>query len=323
MTTTLRYDSQGSNIIVNNMPEKKVIRSYEDKAPSENKSGISFAKSVPAEDVHVEETTTEAPITRTERATQFRAARDAEKRAQQRLKEADEKFNQAQNFQQLMEKAKTDPTVIAQAMGMDPTEFLRKYQNQMFNIKDEPVVEPLKPEEEMKQRLDRYESERAQEKQTFQQMQVETIRKTYIANNILPVLDNEDFDLIHMQGSKEDMAGFIYDIMNDHYQKTGEEFSAQEVAEELENRLLADYEEKVKNVRKSKKLSKYFLPDEAEVAPQLGSGPEKNQISTKPAQLGTKTLSSSMENPNMSGSGTQRNSYLSREERIKRISSKF
>ncbi len=305
MTTTLKYDSQGSNMIVNNMPEKKVIRSYVDKELSSNKSAIDFSKSS-SEEVAPE--VEEAPITRTERASQFRAARDIEK---------------AKGFQQFMEQAKNDPTVIAKAMGMEPTEFLRKYQNQMFNIKDEPEAVPLKPEEEVKQRLDRYEAERAQEKQTFQQMQTETIRKTYIANNILPVLDTDEYELIHMQGSKEDAAGFIYDIMNDHYQKTGEEFNAKEVAEELEARLLADYEEKVKNVRKSKKLSKFFLPEESDSSNQLGGGPKKNEVSTKPSILGSKTLSSSMENSNLSPGGKERNSFLSREERIRRISSKF
>ncbi len=317
MVETLKYEALGTNVVIN-PPERKIIRSYEEREKPTPQ--VSFAKpsqEVTSEGVKHEET--EAPLTRTERASQFRRARDIEKRAMEMKKQAEQQFDQAKGFQQLMQEARKDPTVLAKAMGMEPNEFLRQYQNQMFNIKDEP--EPVKPEEEIKQRLDRYEAERVQERRMNQEIQSQTVKQTYVSTKILPALDNEEFELIHLQGSKEEIGGFIYDIMDDHFRKTNEELDPKEVAEEMEKVLLADYESKVQGVRKAKKLSKYFVPEEQ--TGQLGGGPGRNEVRTKPSPLGTRTLSSRLENPNMSTGEPTRAAFMSREERLNKILSKY
>ena len=318
MVETLKYDGLSTNVVIN-PPERKIIRSYAEREKPQ--AQVSFAKSSQenSSEEQARDTTEEAPLTRTERAAQFRHARDVEKRAMQLKKQAEQQFDQARGFQQLMQEARKDPTVIAKAMGMEPNEFLRQYQNQMFNIKDEPEV-TLKPEEEVKQRLDRYEAERIQERKLNQEIQSQTIKQTWVTTKILPVLDEEEFELIHLQGSKEEIGGFIYDIMNDHYCKTGEELDPKEVAEEMERVLLADYESKVQGVRKAKKLSKYFVPEESA---QLGAGPGRNEVKAKPAQLGSRTLSSRLENPNLSTGEPTRAAFMSREERINKILSKY
>ena len=329
MAITVKYNEQGSNQIVNNnIPEKRVIKSYDDEPRQSRPKAISFDKEQ-AELPFKEEDIDNAPLTRTERATQFRAARDAEKRAMQLKKQAEEQFNEAKGFQELLKEAKNDPTILAKALGMDPSELLRKYQNQMFNIKDEPEAPVLKPEEELKQRMDRYDAERYEERQRNEAISIQTVRQTYIQTKIIPVLSEEGgrFELLNMNG-KEECAAYIYDMMNDHYTKTGEEWNVADVAEEMEAILTKDIEDKMKEVRKVSKFSKHFQPEEEineSSKSQLGSsGLSRNEVRTKPASLGSKTLSSSMENPNLTTSGErQRNSTLSREARLKRIMSSY
>lgn len=318
MVETLKYDSLGTNVVVN-PPERKIIRSYEER--EKPTSQVSFAK--PSQEGSTEATREEeAPVTRTERATQFRRARDIEKRAMEMKKQAEQQFDQAKGFQQLMQEAKKDPTVLAKAMGMDPSELYRLYSNKMLSLPDEP--EPVKPEEEVKQRLDRYEAERVQERQRYNELQSQTVKQTYVSTKILPVItgDTERFALLNMQG-KDQAANFIYDIMDSHYRTTSEELDPAEVAEEMEKQLTEEIESKVKEIRKVSKFSKHFQPEEQASSGQLGGGPGRNEVRTKSASLGTRTLSSRLENPNMSTGEPTRAAFMSREERISKILSKM
>jgi antitoxin component of RelBE/YafQ-DinJ toxin-antitoxin module len=211
---------------------------------------------------------------RAERRAAFKRAADVERRAVQMQKQAQEQLNQMKQFQSFMEQAKKDPTAVAKALGMDPTEFLRQYQNQMFNIPNEPV----KPaEESVQERLARYEEERKREKEELQQYKSQQIRNEYIQSRILPVIisDPDKFELLNQNG-KEQCASFIYDMMDAHFRTTGEELNPLDVAEEMEAQLTKEFEEKLVATRKVKKFAKHFRTDtdapgeELNVPGQLG-----------------------------------------------------
>lgn len=198
---------------------------------------------------------------REERRASFKRAADIERRAQQEMKIAKEKISQASRVDALLQEAKKDPTAVARALGLEPTEFLRQYQNAMFNIPTT-VEEKLSPEQELRQKLERYEQERKIEKEQFQQLQSQTVRSNYIHSKILPVInqDIEKFELLNMNG-KEKCAEFIYDMMDAHYRSTGEELSAQDVAEEMEEQLTKEFLSRIETTKTIKKFQKHFTID--------------------------------------------------------------
>ena len=233
-----------------------------------------------------EATTTSPPTDAEKRAArreEFRNAANAERRAMEMQKQAQAQLNQAKQFQALMEQAKKDPTAVARALGMEPTEFLRQYQNAMFNIPTTVEEPKLNPEEEIKQRLSKYEDERRREKEEFERWKSQTVRNDYISAKILPVItsDPDKFELLNQNG-KEACAGFIYDMMDAHYRATGEELNPSDVAEEMENQLVKEFEEKIAQTKKVKKFSKHFRYDtdapgqEVTLPGQLGEGDEQS-----------------------------------------------
>ena len=237
--------------------------------PVETSSGISFEKGPPTLTFDVpdsepslqpESPTEQSPEQkRQERAAAFKKAADVERRAQQELKAAREQLAQVKQFNELMAQAKKDPTAIARALGMDPTEFLRQYQNSMFNIPSEPD----KPKEEtLEERMSRYEQERRAEKEELLRMQSHNIRTNYIQSKILPVIqaDLDKYELINSNGV-EQSASFIYDLMDAHYRNTGEELNAADVAEEMENQLMKEFESRIEFTKNVKKLKKHFRTD--------------------------------------------------------------
>lgn len=282
--TVVRNEMNYENHNVSDTLGKRIIKAFDDTptqttetAPTVNEDGtpVETAEQSPAEK-------------RAERRAAFKRAADIEARARQMEAQAKQKLAQAQRFEEVAAKANENPIEVAKALGMDPTEFLRKYQNSMFNIpaQEEPV---LKPEEEVKQRLERYENERKEEAKRNQELQSQLVRSNYISNKILPQLasNKEKFELLN-HNNIELSAGFIYDMMDAHYRATGEELNPVDVAEEMENQLLKELEEKLANARKVTKLSKYFR-EEVQEATQAA-------VKTPPAQLGakSKTLSDSM-----------------------------
>ncbi len=273
-----------------NFSNPKIIKSYDDTPKDTSlpkaESPISFAKSddsglsfaIP-EAITTE--ATEAPDKsqaerRAERRNEWKQAADVQRRAMNMQKEAEEKIKEADQIKKLLEEAKKDPTAIARALNESPTDYLKRYQNQMFEIPNEV---PLSPEQEVKQRLEKYEDERKKEREQFQELQSLTIKQNYISNKILPVLmsDKDKFEILN-NNDPNLSAAFIYDIMNEHFTKTGEELSANDVAEEMENILFKEIESKLASTRKYKKLSKYFKEEE-----QLG---EDLQETAAPSQLG-------------------------------------
>lgn len=228
--------------------------------------GVAQPTQEPGQTASVDGQTAPAELTpeqkRQERREEFKKAANAERRALEMQKKAQAQMDQLKQFQTFMEMAKKDPTAVAKALNMDPTEFLRQYQNQMFNIPNEPEKPKLSESEELRQRLNRYEEERRKEKEEMSRLQSQAIRQDYITSKILPVItgDQDKFELLNLNG-REACAGFIYDMMDAHFRSTGEELNAQDVAEEMENQLAREFEEKISQTRKLKKFAKHFRED--------------------------------------------------------------
>lgn len=247
--------------------------------------------------------------------------RDAMKRANaehakaiQMQKEAKALMEQAKHFEEVKQRAATNPVELAKALGMDPTEFLRRYQNEMFNIPNE---EKPKPEPTVDEKLKRYEDERQREKQETAKLQSEMIRLNYIQTKILPTIkaDPDKFQLLN-HNNIEASAGFIYDMMNDHYQKTGEEWNAADVAEEMENQLQKEFEEKLEAIKKISKFSKHF---QAQVAEAEAKAEVKEEVSTTPNQLGGKKEWTGAKSPVPTAPSTGGRDRKSRLEKLKRL----
>lgn len=257
---------------------------------------------------------------RAERRGSFKQADAAYKRAIQMQKEAQEKLSKAENFAKLAEKARENPVAVAEALGMDPTEFLRKYQNQIFNIKDdEPQVAP---EDQVKQQLEQYKKEREEERKQFEYTQTQIARSNYITGKILPELQKspDQYEILAFN-SMEASAHLIYDIMNKHFQEYNEELSVSEVAEELEKQLTKDFEDKITSTRKLKKLAKYFREEQAEAVAQ----DETQLAEKKPVKPTTKTLSDKLTNsPTTPALEQSKKNYgHDRQSRLKRVMEKF
>ena len=267
----------------------------DDPKPSSEPVGVSFEKPAPALTFDIPDAAPESnqevskPEEQPDRRTQLLKAAQVERRAQNELKLAREKLAQVKQFETLMEQAKNDPTAIAKALNMDPTEFLRKYQNQMFSIPNEPE----KPKEEtIEEKFAKYEQERKLEKEELLKMQANNIKNNYIQTKILPVIKQspEQFEIINSNGA-EQCAQFIYDMMDAHFRSTGEELNALDVAEEMEFQLQKEFESRIESTKKLKKFSKHFRTDtdapgqELTIPEPLGTDlpEESNQLGASPA----------------------------------------
>lgn len=302
MTITRHQPINSSNF--SNFGNPKINKRFED-APApltpsgDSKSAIDFSKQnqeLPITNaggdlpLPSDKDITEADLTselsdaekRAERRASFKHAADIERRAMQMQKEAEHTLNQTKQVQQFLALIDTDPVKAVQALGKDPNDILRKYQNGMFNIPNEPEKPKVESTEE---KLARYESERKREKEEILNYKLQNDRSMYIQNNILPVITAEPdtFELLNMNGV-DTCAGFIYDMMNAHFQSTGETLNARDVAEEMENQLTNEFEDKIKVTRGIKKLSKHFRTDtdapgdELTLPKQLGEGQGSIQL---------------------------------------------
>lgn len=259
----------GSNI-VNNPLEIKTVRAG-GFVPSENSETVSPKES----STEVQGSTeSQAPLTdaerRQQRKAEYREAASIRERALRMQKEAEDKIKQTQQFAQLMQRAKEDPTVLAQALNMDQGEFQRKMFNKMYNIKDEPQ-KPETFEEQTKRRLEQYEQELSRNKE-YQAEQTkihveqtkQQIKNTFVRDNILPCI-NESHEFIH-RNDKQSCAYLVYDLMNqafqEHCEKGGSEanfsLKAEDVVNQMEEELQKRAEEQLQEARSIGKLKKYF-----------------------------------------------------------------
>lgn len=325
------------NSSVQNLLEPKVIKSYENKPKAEPHVGeVSFAKAgkepvaetatttetaAPATETVKNETTEEksAADKRAERREAYKETDKAYQRAIQMQKEAQAKLDRVAAFEKLVQSVDADPRELAKALGKDPTEFLRKYQNATFGIKEEES-----PPDPIKQAQEQYAKEREADRQQLSQLQYQITKTNYIRDKILPELDKDPdkYELITKR-NKDGNASLIYDIMNEHYQKYGEELTAAEVAEEMEAGLLRESEAQIKNAKEFKKLANYFKVDEATVA-AIAEQVQK----TEPEQLSSekpKTISNALGSgaPASVVTNSAKSYGHTRQDRLKRVLDKF
>lgn len=297
-----------------NEAEIKHVKAYDETPQPASETPAPEAPNAEA----VEAQTNQEPNERAQRRQEFKEANKAYQRAIQMQKEAEEKLKQAQRWEEVSKKAKEDPIEVAKALGLSPEEFLLKFQNKMLNIQEEET--PKDPQEEIKRRLQEYEEERKREKEQHAQIQSQLIRNNYISSKILPIIstDKDKFQLLNYN-NLETSAGFIYDMMNAHFQATGEELNPADVAEEMENQLMLEFEEKINAIKKISRFSKHFREEEpqaqttAQAQPQLGSK--------------SKTLSDSLSNAppstQLTSSLKQKSPLKDRNARIQRIVEKL
>lgn len=311
----------GSNIVDNNWKEPVVINSEPKRIvveqPKELRpSAIDFSKQTDVvkadEPAAVEPTVEDKPSTSAERRDALKRANAEHQKAIKMQQEAKEMLAKAQQFNELSSKVQKSPVELAKSLGMDPAEFLRRYQNEMFSIPNE---EDKPKELTVEERLAQYENERQKEKVDNAKYQQEMIRSNYIANKILPVIkaDPDTFQLLGYNGA-EVSANFLYDILNDHYLRTGEELNPADAALEMENQLQIEFEEKISKVKSIGKFKKHFRDDaaaEAETTPNEALLP--NQLGASKASQTTAWKGATSPVP------TSSNKMPSREERLAKL----
>ena len=323
------------NSSVVNLLEPKVVKSYENKPAAEpHVPQVILGK--PSKELTTETSTTPeasatetaAPATETEdksaadkraeRRDSFKEADKAYQRAMAMQKEAAAKLDQAKKFAELQALADSNPIELAKALGKDPTEFLRKYQTNMFGLKDE------EPAADVKSELDKYAKEREADRQAMHQMQFHINKNNYIKDKILPELtkDPDKYELITKK-NLDGNASLMYDIMNEHYQKYGEELTAAEVADEMEAGLMKEVETSIKNAKEFKKLAAHFRVDEATVQ-AIAEATAKPELSKK-EEVKPKTISNNLgSNAPASVTNNSAKSYgHDRNSRLKRVLDKY
>lgn len=254
MNTKTNYNNMQDKL------ERKIVRSNKTVTPvNESKFEVSFAKSQPQAEPEEHEVET-----RQERRDAMKRASEAERRAMEMEKNAKERLKKAEAFEQLKSKGDADPIELAKALGFEPNEFLRKYQNSMFNVQE---PEPTK-QETSDERMARYDRERQEERKQSQELNESIQRREYIKSNILPALQDQDrFELLYKNGI-EQAAENIYDLMNAEFQETKTVWDPAEVAQQIEDKLNEDFQEALKHVKGMKRYSKMFKEEEEDyIAP--------------------------------------------------------
>lgn len=287
MTIRIRHQSMGSNITETPLEIKKVSP-YQDsssvsKENPDNKKIIRINQSSNSESLEEKSQESDSSVMtdaerRQQRKAEYREAASIRNRALQMQKQAEEQIKQTKQFAELMQQAKEDPTILAKALNMDPSELQRKMFNKMYSIKEDPA--PVKEEtfeEQAKRRMDQYEQMMAQDKERIQQeryqeaeRETQRIKHNYISDNILPCI-TEMHEFIH-HNDKQSCAALVYDLMNQAYQehcnsgKSPESFAlkAQDVVDQMEEELEKRAQEQLMSAKNVSKLKKFFRDEDDE-----------------------------------------------------------
>lgn len=191
----------------------------------------------------------------------WKRAADRERSAATLTAQAKVQMAEAAQVRALVAEAQRDPLALAKVLGVEPAELTRRIQNAMLSIKDEPAPVELTPEQQTAKRLEKIETERAEERKAAAQQAEVTGRQNYIATSILPAIKAgaDRYEMITQQGP-EDLAGFVYDLMDQHFRasSTREILKVDDVLEELELQLTKRAEESLDRVSKVKKLAARF-----------------------------------------------------------------
>ena len=178
---------------------------------------------------------------------------------------------------------KGDLSGAAKALGMTAAEFREYAQNVLLTIPT-PDAE-LTPEQKREADEKAFREEQATFRKEQETFRYQTIADNYIRDKVRPVLaDKEKFEFIAQQDSGK-IEAYIYNFMDQHFRKTGEELKAIDVAETIEAELEKTFTASVERHRSLKKVGKLFAPKAEETAAER---PVAKQAAPA-AQLSTET----------------------------------
>jgi hypothetical protein len=194
---------------------------------------------------------------------------------------------------------KGDLPGAAKALGMPAAELRDLLVGGLLTTPTED--KPLTPEQEREARDEKYRKDVEALKKEQLDFKNSVVRASYIKDKIVPAItDAEKFAFLHDEGL-EKSAAYIYDFMNEHYQRTfretgkGEELNAADVAETMEKQLEANYRAGIERLRKIKKMKALFgeveepapaeEPDLEQPAPATEEepAPEEEPLAAEPA----------------------------------------
>jgi len=350
MTTDLNFTTTRHDAPVQNYTPPTIKRTELDPVRIGVKTSDEFSTSESSE------SSESTPMTdadrRAKRKEEFREAASIRERALKMQRDAEEQSKQYRQFSELMHQAKEDPTILAKALNMDPSEFSRKIFNKQYSIKDDPAPQKEESQEEKTQRrLDEYErfieeekERRAKEQAQNNDLYHQSIKRKYIESSILPCI-KEEHEFIK-RNDVESCAEMIYDLMNsafqEHLKNGGAEqnfpLKAEDVVNEMEESLEKRAEEELQKARGISKLRKYFRDDdefryndrdrfrsEDKYQEKSEDQPERQEFISKKSMYSRKpTISSSMgpsAPPTSFGEerSLQNRPVLNRAERLRRV----
>lgn len=246
LTTITKFDDIGTNINKNTLGESQVVNLYQD---------TSKASTEPEPKVETKAELKDKTETEVSRRDSLKRISERERKTMEKEKLANEKMAKVEQFHESFKKFEEDPTLIAKAFNMSTEEFLRKYQNKIFDIKEDSP----KPETVAQDRLSALEDQTKR----LSELNFQNQKSNYVNQFIVPILSQqpEKFELVNEKMAAH--ANYIHDIIHHHWMETGgnnggEIWEAKTVAEELEKELTENKEKEIEELKKSPKLRKYF-----------------------------------------------------------------
>lgn len=190
--------------------------------------------------------------------------------------ERNQKKNEKAAQQQVLAKdllQKGDIVGAARALGMTPTDLITYMDNARLSIPNK--TEELTPEQQRAADEEAFKSERLAFEEEQRAFKYQTVKQSYTRDKILPILaDADKFEMVNQANADGSITDYIYEYMNKHFVETGEELSAADVAESIENELYTARSQALEAAKKTKKLAKFFTPQElremADEAEQTG-----------------------------------------------------
>jgi hypothetical protein len=154
---------------------------------------------------------------------------------------------------------KGDLVNAAKALNMSPSELATYIDNARLGIANKPETpKKLSLEEQVAKLNQELEESKKQAQEFNQNLQI----TNYIKENIVPELsaNKEKYEVLHFYDAKY-VQSQIYQLMNEHFQETGETLSVAEVAESLEEQLANIHKSSIEKLRAAKKFQDLFVPE--------------------------------------------------------------
>ena len=181
---------------------------------------------------------------------------------------ANEKLKKAQDYEHALANFDKDPLLLSKALGIPLSDLLIRLQNTAFSAPTEKV---LSQEEQYKLKNLQYEKQMQELNQRQINMENNAARANYVNTKILPAMSKEPekYELLHAEGI-DNSANFIYEYMNDWFQKNKQELNIGDVLEAFEEELTDKYSGSIQNFKKIKKFKDFFAQQAAAEAAETG-----------------------------------------------------